>query len=441
MRHNLLVPPPRLDSADGASDGADVGAAEGRGPSVLVRLLAVAGPGLMVMLADTDAGSVITAAQSGARFGYQLIALQLVLIPILYVIQEMTTRLGLATGQGHGALIRATFGARWALLSALTLFVTCTGALMTQFAGIAGVGGLLGWPRWASIGAATVLLLALLLAGHYRRIEIVGIAIGALELAFIPAAILAHPDPAALLHGLTHPLRADREFLFLVAANVGTTVIPWMIFYQQQAVIDKGHRGLTLRQAVRSARLDTAFGAVVCQLVTCSIIIAIAATIGVREPGANLNTIGEIAAGLAPIVGGAAAIVLFGLGMTGAALLAAMVVSLAGAWGLSEVLGWRHSLNDTPRHAVRFYALIAASVLAGALLVLSAPSLVKLSVDVGVLNACLLPVVLAFLLALEYRALPEHLRMRGIRRVLTYVLAGVVMLFGSYTAVQAVLHV
>ena len=122
----------------------------------MATLLAVVGPGLMVMLADTDAGSVVTAAQSGARFRFALVVPELALIPVLYLVQEMTVRLGLITGLGHGALIRQTFGRPWAVLSAVTLFVACLGALVTEFAGIAGVGLLVDVPRWLSIGAVRV---------------------------------------------------------------------------------------------------------------------------------------------------------------------------------------------------------------------------------------------------------------------------------------------
>jgi Mn2+/Fe2+ NRAMP family transporter len=403
------------------------------------RLLMLLGPGVMVMLADTDAGSVITAAQSGARFGYQLVASQLVLIPILYLVQEMTVRLGLTTGKGHGALIRETFGSRWAIVSAATLFVACVGALITEFAGLAGVGGLVGLPRPVSIGVPALALVLLVSLGRYRRVETIGIAIGALELLFIPAAIIAHPDPVALVHGLSRPLRFDGGYLTLLAANVGAVIMPWMVFYQQGAVIDKGCRGLPLRSALRSARLDTAFGSVMTQLVMISIVIATAATIGRASPGASLGDVGAIADALVPFLGRTNAIVLFGLGMVGAAVVAALVVALAGAWGMSEVLGWRHSLNDSPRQALGFHLLAVLGTLLGAVLVICWPNLVGLSVDVEVMNSCLLPVVLGFLLGLERRALPPEMRMRGMWRVATYALVGVLTALGLYTVVQSVL--
>lgn len=398
-------------------------------------LIALVGPGLMVMLADTDAGSVITAAQSGALYRYALVLPELLLIPILYLVQEMTARLGLATGLGHGALIRKAFGSRWAVLSAATLFVACVGALVTEFAGVAGVGTLMGVPRWLSIGGSALALITLVLLGRYRRIEHVGIAIGALELLFLPAALVSHPRVGLLVHDLVHPVHTTSGFMTLLAANVGAVIMPWMIFYQQEAVIDKGRHGLNIRSAIRSARLDTGVGAVVTQLIMVAIVVASGATLGLVDRGRALTNIGQIASALTPFLGHRDAVIFFGLGMVGASVVAALVVTLAGAWGISEVLGWRHSLNDSPTRATGFYAMAVFGTLAGALLVLFAPNLVNLSVDVEVLNACLLPIVLGFLLALERRMLPTELRMRGARRFFTYVLTITVIIFGLITVV------
>ncbi|HET6502987.1 MAG TPA: divalent metal cation transporter [Amycolatopsis sp.] len=405
------------------------------------RIALMFGPGLMVMLADTDAGSIITAAQSGARYGYQLVLSQVLLIPILYLVQEVTVRLGLVTGAGHGALIRRIFGARWALLSAVTLFVACLGALITEFAGLAGVGALVGLPRIVSIGVPALALVLLMLFGGYRRVEVIGIAVGALELLFIPAAIIAHPHGQAVLNGLGHPIQFDGGYLTLLAANVGAVIMPWMVFYQQGAVIDKGRQGRSVRQALRSARVDTAVGSVVTQVVAIAVVVATAATVGARDPGASLTGIGDIAVALTPFLGHTNAVLLFGLGIVGAAVVAALVVVLAGAWGMSEVLGWRHSLDDAPHRAPGFYRLAVLGTVTGAVLVLLWPDLVGLSVDVEVMNSCLLPVVLGFLLALEHRALPAELRMRGPWRWMTYVLSGLVMALGVYTVVQTALAV
>src|SRR5271169_4044110 len=288
-------------------------------------MLAIWGPGLVVMLADTDAGSVITAAQSGAQWGYRMVLPQVILIPILYVVQEMTVRLGIVTGQGHGALIRARFGRGWAWVSAFTLFASAIGALLTEFAGTAGVGELFSVSRWLTIPVATAALLALTLTGSYRRVERIGIAVGAAELAFLVAMVMSGPHLNGL--GSTLPLR-DPGYLLLLAANVGAVIMPWMVFYQQGAVVDKHLTATTIRQS----RRDTAFGAVLTQVIMIAVVITVATTIGTHNPGASLNTVGQISEALTPYLGRVGGAVLFGVGMLGAALVAAIVASLAAAW-------------------------------------------------------------------------------------------------------------
>ncbi len=404
---------------------------------VTIGVLAVWGPGLVVMLADTDAGSLITAAQSGASWRYAMVLPEVLLIPILFVVQDAVVRLGVTTGKGHGQLIREHFGLGWGLVSALTLFASSVGALLTEFVGVAGVGELFGLSKWLTVPVATAFLVGLAFTRSYRRVERVALALGLAELAFIPAMLATHPNWTALAHRVGHLPLAQHSFLVLLAANVGAVIMPWMVFYQQEAVIDKGRRTSHIRTALRAARLNTAIGAIVTQVVMIAIVVAVAATIGTTHPGASLNNIGDIAAGLTPFLGHHNAVLFFGLGMLGAATVAALVVCLAGAWGVAEVLGWKHSLNDSPRRAAGFYSLAVTATLSGALLVMVTPNLVNLSVDVEVLNACLLPVVLGFLLLLERRALPVAFRMHGIRRLVTYSLTGVVMTLGLYTGFQA----
>jgi Mn2+/Fe2+ NRAMP family transporter len=399
-------------------DKADTAKAPSRLGWLRFGMLAVWGPGLVVMLADTDAGSVITAAQSGAQWGYRMVLPQVILIPILYVVQEMTVRLGIVTGQGHGALIRARFGRGWAWVSAFTLFASAIGALLTEFAGIAGVGELFGVSRWLTIPVATAALLALMLTGSYRRVERIGIAVGAAELAFLVAMVMSGPHLNALMHGLgSIPLR-DSSYLLLLAANVGAVIMPWMVFYQQGAVVDKRLAATTIRQS----RRETAVGAVLTQT-----------TIGTHNPGASLNTVGEISGALTPYLGRVGAALVFGLGMLGAALVAAIVASLAGAWGLSEVFGWRHTLNERPdRSTAKFYITYALAHIVGAALVLASVDLVNLAIDVEVMNALLLPIVLGLLLVLEAKALPAQWRMRGLRKYSTWGMCLVVIAFGLY---------
>ncbi len=397
-------------------------------------VLTVWGPGLVVMLADTDAGSLITASQSGAQWGYRMVLPQLILMPILYVVQEMTVRLGVVTKKGHGALIRERFGRFWAWISAFTLFASAIGALLTEFAGVAGVGELFGVSRWVSIPIATAALLALALTGSYRRVERIGLAIGAAELAFLVAMVMARPEPKALVEGLKSMPLGNSSYLLLVAANVGAVIMPWMVFYQQGAVVDKHLSVATIRQA----RHDTAAGAVLTQLIMISVVVTVASTIGAHGGETALNTVGDIANALTPYLGRVGGTVLFGLGMLGAALVAAIVASLAGAWGLSEVFGWKHTLNERPSRATaKFYITYGLAHVIGAALVLASVDLVNLAVDVEVMNALLLPIVLGLLLALESQALPDEWRMRGPRKYIAWSLCLVVMGFGLYMVPQA----
>jgi Mn2+/Fe2+ NRAMP family transporter len=390
------------------------------------RALWVLGPGLMVMLADTDAGSVVTAAQSGASWGYRLLPLELLLIPVLYVVMELTVRLGATTGKGHAEAIRERFGPRWAALSVGTLLVSATGALITEFAGIAAVGGFVGLAPTLTVPAAAAFLLAVVLAGGYRRVELIGLALGSFEVAFLVAALLAHPKVGSVATSLwsAQPI-GNRGYLTLVAANLGAVVMPWMIFYQQGAVVDKGLR----ERQIRIARIDTGLGAVLTQLVMAAILIVTAATLA-GHPGARLTSIGQISTALSPYLGAVASRVTLALGIAGAALLASIVVSLAASWAVAEAFGSRRSLNDGPRKAPLFYGIYAVCVIAGAAMVLASHSLIRVAVDVEIVNALLLPIVVGFLIALAWTTLPRPHALRTGERLAVAIVGGVVVVIG-----------
>ncbi|MGA8379731.1 MAG: divalent metal cation transporter [Stellaceae bacterium] len=398
------------------------------------------GPGLVVMLADTDVGSIITAGQSGVQWGYRLLLLQIVLMPILYVVQELTVRLGIFTGKGHGELIRDIFGRRWAWLSVAGLGIASVGALLTEFSGVAGVGELFGVSRGTSLLAVVVFLLAVVWTGSYRRVELVAIALGLFECAFFWIAYCGRPQAAELVQGLLQLPLGNPDYLYLVAANIGAVIMPWMIFYQQSAVADKR----LLPEDYKSARWDTALGAVVTQLIMAAVLVATAATLGKAGAGGNpggvgnLESVGEMADALTPFLGPMASRVIFGLGVTGAAMVAAIVVSLACAWGFGEVAGYKHSLEHRPLEAPWFYVVYTVAVVGGAILVDQVPDLVSLNVAVEVMNALLLPLVLGFLVALAMRALPREHRLRGAYRWIVIGLSSLVAALGVYGGIAGI---
>jgi len=394
--------------------------------STLKIFLAIAGPGIVVMLADTDAGSIITAAQSGAVWGYRLLLLQLILIPVLYITQELTVRLGVVTKKGHGELIKSHFGKFWAWVSVSTLMICCIGAIVTQFVGLAGVGLLFGVPSWITLIVVIGFLLTIAITGSYQSVERCAIFVGLFELIFILVAWLAHPSYQEILRGLTSLPIHNSKYLYLAAANIGAVIMPWMLFYQQSAIVDKG---LT-PEYLKMARLDTAIGAIITQVIMIAVIIMMAATIGKTNPGVSLNSVQQISEAITPFLGKTTGLILFALGLVGASFVAAIVVSLTAAWGLGEITGYRHSLEHKPREAPWFYIIYTLILVLGGLLVVSGIHLVKLSVAIEVMNAILLPIVLGFLYILAVKALPDPYRLKGVYAVVVGIILFVTAAFG-----------
>lgn len=362
----------------------------------LWKYLAVCGPGLIVAFADTEAGSVATAATSGAQFGMKLVLLQLLLIVPLFVVQEMTVRLGIVSGRGHAALIRERYGLGWAWVSLGTMLVTNVAALVTEFIGIAGVATIFHLPVWPLVAAAATLLIGVAFSGRYKRAEYFALGLCFLELLFIPAAFAAHPSFGAIVKdGIlgSQPL-GDRSYLLLVAGNIGAVIMPWMIFYQQSATVDKG---LKLPQ-LNLSRIDTALGAVATQIIMIAIVVTTAATLFVHHQ--FVNDAAGAALALVPLVGKFAG-VLFGAGLLGASMIGALVVTLATAWAFGEAFRWPCSLNFNCTQAKRFYGLYAALVMvaAGIVLIPNLP-LIRITVWVEAFNAFVLPIVLGFLIVM-----------------------------------------
>jgi Mn2+/Fe2+ NRAMP family transporter len=375
-----------------------------------IRWIYVCGPGLLVMLADTDAGNVVTGAQAGAQWGYRLLPLLLLLVPMLYMVQELTVRLGICTGRGHGELIRERFGIGWAWLSTAGLAAATIGSLVTQFTGVAGIGELYGLSRGLTLPVAAAALLAVVATGSYRRVERTAIVIGLFELAFFAVAWAAHPNLATLARDAVDLPLGNHEFMFLVAAVIGAVFNPWMIFYQQSAIADKRLRPDDLE----AARWDTAVGAVLTQCLTGAVLIAAAATLASGGASMSIGSVGEISAALSPLLGEDVGRLIFSAGVLGASLVAAIVSSLALAWGVGEVAGYRHSLEYRPFQAKWFYGVYTACVVGAAALVWLVPDLVWLNIAAQVLNAFLLPLVIGLLVALAVKALPEPMRPRGL---------------------------
>ena len=402
----------------------------------LLRFLAVLGPGIVVAFADTEAGSITTAATSGAQYGYALILLQLLLIVPLFVVQEMTVRLGVVTGKGHARLIREHYGLGWTWLSLGTMLVTNVAALVTEFAGIAGAAQIFGLPSGPIVIVAALTIMLVIFTASYKRAEIFAFALCLVELLFIPAAFAAHaPLHNIITQGIfvKQPL-GDYNYLLLIASNIGAVIMPWMIFYQQSATVDKGLKLSDLN----FARLDTAIGAISTQAIMCAVVVMTAATLFIKH--IPVSDAAHAAIALEPLVGHLAGVT-FGAALIGASMLGAFVVSLATAWAFGEAFGWRCSLNDGLR-AKRFTALYVTcvAIAAGVVLIPRLP-LIQITVYVEAFNGFVLPIVLGFLLVLvnDKRVIGER-HNRPLGNIITVTLSVVVVALGIWMAFTTIAH-
>lgn len=392
----------------------------------LAALGAVWGPGLLVMLADTDAGNIITAADAGARWGYRLLPLPLLLIPALATVQDLAVRIGIFTGRGFGDLIRERLGRPWRWLAASALTAATLGSLITDLTGVAGVGELYGVPRPMTLALAGLCLLLVMLTGKYRRVEQIALLLGLFEFSFFAVAWDAHPAGAALARDLSDQRFTDSSYLYLAAGLIGATFNPWMVFYQASALAEKR---LTPAH-YRAARWDTLAGAILTQLLTAAVLLAVGAVSARTGSAMPLDSVGRISDALTPTLGTTVGRLVFGIGVTGAAMAAAIVCSLACAWGLGEIFGIPRSADRDATREPWFRAGYTASILGGAAVVLFVPDLVGLSVATQVLNAALLPVIGALLVVLAATALPGGSRLRGLPLWLTAAIVGLVAAAG-----------
>jgi NRAMP (natural resistance-associated macrophage protein)-like metal ion transporter len=363
------------------------------------------GPGIVVMLADADAGNVVTAAQAGAQFRYGLLPLVLALIPMLFMMQELTVRLGIFTGFGHGELVRRRFGAGWASLSLAGLAVAALTSLVTEFSAMAGIGELYGLSRGFSLTAAAMTLLIVLLTGSYRRIEWTALIVGLFEVCFFGVAWIVPLNLRAVAHDAIHPTLDNPEFVYLAAAIIGASFSPWMIFYQQSAIAQKR----LAKEVYKIARWETAAGAAFSQLVMAAVLVALAATIGSSRTNESFKDIGQISQILSPVVGETAGRIVFSAGILGAAMVAAIVSLLALVWGTTEIVGWRRA-RERRFPGISFAGGYAVCIFGAAVLVWSVPDLIWLNISAQFLNAVLLPQAIGFLLALTITELPKSRR-------------------------------
>jgi len=356
--------------------------------------LLLAGPGLIVMLADNDAGGITTYTVTGAKYGYGLIWFLLLLLPVAYVVQEMTVRLGAVTKRGHAEAIFDAFGSFWGWFSFLDLAVVNWLTLVTEFIGMTAALSIFHIPPVITVIVVSVIMMLMVLQGKYWTWEKIAILLAVLNLIYIPAAFLVHPSVGEVLRiGLVphFPGGFNGTLFFFLMANIGTTIAPWMIFFQQSAVVDKGMK----EKDIPWGQMDTLIGSAFTVLVAIFLVVVTGTVLSGVEVGSAAQA-ASILITTNPLLGTCIAIGLFNAGFLGA-----ICISLASSWAFGEVFGWAHSLNLKIREAPWFYACyLFALVSAGGIVLIPGAPLVLITLFVQVIAVTLLPAALVFLILL-----------------------------------------
>jgi Mn2+/Fe2+ NRAMP family transporter len=363
-------------------------------------LLAILGPGLIVMVGDNDAGAFGTYSQAGQDYGTSLLWTLLLLVPVLYVNQEMVLRLGTVTGVGHARLILERFGRFWGAFSVIDLFLLNALTIVTEFIGISLALGYLGLPRELGVIASAAIIIAAAGTGDFRRFERFSLLLVFGSLLLIPVFVWVHPPLSQIGHDLLVPQlpKAGKasEVILLIIAIVGTTVAPWQLFFQQSYVIDKR---ITPR-FLRYGRADLWIGILLVIIGAIAMMAFAAATFEGRPEFGNFQDAGAVAAGLGNYVGHATG-VFFAVALIDASVIGAMAVSLSTAYAIGDVLSLHHSLHRKPKDAKAFYAVYGGLiVLAAALVLTPGTPLGLLTNAVQALAGVLLPSATVFLLLL-----------------------------------------
>jgi Mn2+/Fe2+ NRAMP family transporter len=361
----------------------------------LAPFLAVMGPGIITGIVDDDATGITGYAIAGGRFGYSLLWVLILTIVVLAVVQEMAARMGAVTGKGLADLIRERFGVRTTAVAMLALLIANVTTVVAEFAGIAGASEIFGVSRYVTVPAAAALVFVVVVYGSYRRVEIVLLTVSMVFISYVITGFMAKPDWGAVgSHFVVPTFHFTLPYLTILIGIIGTTITPWMQFYLQSSVVDKGlgEREYSLE------RLDVWVGSFLTNFIAFFIIVTTAATLYVH--GKPADTVTDVAQTLRPLAGDFAAR-LFAIGLLNACLMAAAVLPLSTAYAVCEAFGWERSVNRPFREAPAFFGLFAALIAIGAAAVLiPGVPLLTLMFLPNVVAGILLPLILFLMLKL-----------------------------------------
>lgn len=361
----------------------------------LFLLLAVVGPGIITANVDNDAGGITTYSVAGAHYGYSLLWLMPVVAIALIIIQEMSARLGVVTGKGLASLIRESFGVR---TTAIILFIFVLANLantVSEFAGVAASMEIFGVSKYISVPITAVLVWLLIVKGNYKTTEKVFLIASFVYLSYVISGVLAKPDWPQVFSAMTHPeFHLDSGYVTLTVTIIGTTIAPWMQFYQQSSIVDKGLK----IQDYDYERIDVVVGSIFAVVVAAFITIACAATL-FRE-NITITDASDAAMALGPLAGKYAS-TLFGFGLLNASVFSAAILPLSTAYVVCEAFGFEAGVDHKWNEAPVFFSIYTGLIVLGALIILlPIKSLVQAMMSSQTLNGILLPIILIVMLKL-----------------------------------------
>lgn len=368
----------------------------------LLALLAVVGPGFITANVDNDPGGILTYSQAGAKYGYALLWTLIPTTIALIVVQEMAARMGAITGKGLSDLIREEFGLRMTFFTMIVLGLADFGNIAAEFAGLASGAGIFGISKYIAVPIGAALVWTVIVKGSYKPVERILLLLSLIYFAYPVSAFLAKPDwKLAMTNTLIPQFNSDPGYLIMIVGLIGTTITPWMQFYLQASVVEKG----VSKRDYGLTRIDVIFGCVVTDIVAFFIVVACAATI-FHSQHREINDVADAARALAPFAGKFAS-VLFAVGLINASLMSAAILPLATSYNICEGLGFESGIDRKFGEAKIFYTLYTALIVFGAGFVLiPGLPLLKVILISQVANGVLLPFVLIFMLKLINR---EHL--------------------------------
>ena len=361
----------------------------------LMVMLAVIGPGIITANVDNDAGGITTYSVAGAHYGYTLLWMLPLVAIALIVVQEMSARLGVVTGKGLADLIRESMGVKITALIIGIVLIANLANTVSEFAGVAASMEIFGIPKYASVPVVAVLVWLLIVKGSYGRVEKIFLVASAIYLAYVASGVIAHPDWGAVAKATVTPtFHFEAGYVTIFVTAIGTTIAPWMQFYQQASIVDKGLKVADYAYE----RLDVIVGSLFAVFVAGFIIVACAATLNVA--GARIDTAQEAAAALRPLAG-AYASTLFALGLLNASVFSAAILPLSTAYVVCEAFGWELGVDRSLKEAPAFFTIYTLLIVLGAaIILLPIRSLVQAMLASQTLNGVLLPVVLIVMLRL-----------------------------------------